>query len=184
MDAKERLLLRQKLEEYAEQKRGDRSQLPRLDPKTEPHKVEVVRQVIAELKAKDRQEWLALHPQATNIVGEAIASANQKAAEPPATEQPVDPAAEKIKAEPQPAEAAVAATVKPPTPAQAVPEVVTPPVAPVANEPAVLTPVGRDTGSVLKPKQQRLADLLELYKANRMTPKEYYERRAIILAEP
>jgi hypothetical protein len=53
-------------------------------------------------------------------------------------------------------------------------------------------PRGRDAGQTAAPlpetgpktKQQRLADLLELYRADKMSPTEYQVERAKILAEP
>jgi hypothetical protein len=50
------------------------------------------------------------------------------------------------------------------------------------TQPAPQTALEQPTGP--KTKQQRLADLLELYKADKISPAEYHAQRAKILAEP
>ena len=57
----------------------------------------------------------------------------------------------------------------------------TTPAAPMTAAPAQTTP---EPTAGPKTKQQRLADLLELYKADKLTPPEYHSQRAKILAEP
>jgi hypothetical protein len=54
---------------------------------------------------------------------------------------------------------------------------------PLAPVPAVPTPVGRETGYPLKSKQQQLSDLLQLYKTDAITAREYQEKRAKILSD-
>ena len=60
-------------------------------------------------------------------------------------------------------------TVKPPT-------AVTPPPATVVKPDPKKVPV--------KPKEQRLKELLQLYLTDKITPREYHQQRAKILAEP
>jgi hypothetical protein len=51
-----------------------------------------------------------------------------------------------------------------------------------ANKAAPERPVSRP--DLLKDKEKRLADLLEQYRADKITPHEYHQQRAKILAEP
>jgi hypothetical protein len=50
--------------------------------------------------------------------------------------------------------------------------------------PTTAAPAAPDTAGGPKTKQQRLMDLLELYKADKLTPAQYHAERAKILAEP
>lgn len=50
--------------------------------------------------------------------------------------------------------------------------------------PEIATPAAPEQPAGPKTKQQRLMDLLELYKADKITPAEYHAQRAKILAEP
>jgi hypothetical protein len=49
---------------------------------------------------------------------------------------------------------------------------------------AVTIPAPSDQPVGPKTKQQKLSDLLELYKADKLTPAEYHAQRAKILSEP
>jgi hypothetical protein len=73
------------------------------------------------------------------------------------------------------------APVTTPAPSPAVvPPVVTTPAPVVTPTPA---PVAAPTPAMIS-KQQRLADLLSKYKMDQITPQEYFQQKAKILAEP
>jgi len=55
---------------------------------------------------------------------------------------------------------------------------------PASRPEAVVTPAAPDEPSGPKTKQQKLMELLEMYKADKLTPAEYQAQRAKILAEP
>ncbi len=49
---------------------------------------------------------------------------------------------------------------------------------------AIAAPTAPEPSTISKGKQQRLADLLEQYRADKITPAEYHAQRAKILSEP
>ncbi|MCL5095927.1 MAG: hypothetical protein M1608_00025 [Candidatus Omnitrophica bacterium] len=56
--------------------------------------------------------------------------------------------------------------------------------APSVAQPSSAAPAAKGALTAAQSKEKRLADLLELYKADKITPHEYHQQRAKILAEP
>jgi hypothetical protein len=191
MEAKERLLLRQKLGGYEEQKRPEWSRTPAPRFNEDARTIESDRQRIAQIEAgKKNGEAAPANSISPEAMEQMVALLNQKMAELDAEEQAAKMASRQPKAKSRNAEVVVKAPAKTAKPAKKValaepaPAIVEPPKATEANNPPALTPVGRESGDLLKPKQQKLAELLNLYKADKITPREYHERRARILEQP
>lgn len=94
-------------------------------------------------------------------------------AEQAAAAQPAAPAAQAAPQSPAPAPAAIPAAQEPAQPSAAA-AVETPSAAPAAPAAA----------PAAKSKRDKLRELTELYRADKLTPAEYHQRRAEILAEP
>jgi hypothetical protein len=101
----------------------------------------------------------------------------------PKVVEPTPPAAPVISAPvtPAPTNPAVTAT---PKPAQPPIEEYHPAKPAPQNPPAGFPPLEAPASSLPASKEQRLQQLLQLYKADQITPQEYHDQRAKILSEP
>jgi hypothetical protein len=112
-----------------------------------------------------------------DLQAKALDALRQKKAELDAQDAVVAPAASKT----PPAPTGLAVTPAPAFPATSTPAP-SPTASPavVASQPIYAAPPAMLSGS----KEQRLAELLRLYKADQITPSEYHQQRAKIISEP
>jgi hypothetical protein len=172
MGAKERLLLFQKLGRYEE--RASRGDMPRLRSDPEFHEVELVRQKVADVEARDKREQGRDRKRPATT--DRVPVKRNENTQPEAGKEEVKAPAGRTEVKPEANEATGTAYTQPaPTTAE--------PAAPTANTPPKLTPVGRPTGSVLKSKEQQLDELLKAYEAGLIKSRHYHMLRNALLEE-
>ncbi|MEW6302839.1 MAG: hypothetical protein AB1705_05165 [Verrucomicrobiota bacterium] len=198
MAAKERILMRMRISEIEERDRAGTLRPPRRGFATAEQESNALRAKMIVLERTDSER------PGGPLIPPAPKSAPSSSATPPAssvaateaeavTETPVPSVdAEPVVVSAPPAETPVLAAQQP-APKKSKTRTVSPtktgPSKPAAA-PAqpVLTPVGRAESNPLKAnyefKRQKLADLLELYMADRISPAEYHRERAKIVLEP